>query len=140
MTAFTRFSLAAMVMLFAFLALAVNATALPINIPKYKEITVPVICHAKEAFLEVVNAFAKEGRLAGLTANRLNMRMRLCYSRPTGYIFQPEKLVAEVAETQWTLKGVIFEGVSQRADRSWETMYAWVPTMQLDGVQLGDDV
>ena len=112
----------------------------PIKIAQYKEITVPVICHNKEAFLEVVNTFAEEGQYAGLLVNRMNIRVKIGYQRAQGFIFQPEKLVAEVDETEWTLEGVIFEGVSQRADSSWETMYAWVPTMQLKGVKLGDDV
>ena len=129
-----------LVALVALLFMPSKSYSEPIKIAQYNEITVPVICHNKEAFLEVVSTFAKEGQYEGLLANRMNMRMGICYQREQGFIFQPEKIVAEVDETDWTLAGVIFEGVSQRADFSWDTMYAWVPTLQLKGVKKGNDI
>ncbi len=111
----------------------------PIQIKEFNEVVVPVICHNKEAFLEVIKAFIEEGQYAGLVANRLNMRMQICYSRPVGFRFQPEKQVAEADETEWTLEGVVFEGKVQRADETWTTMYAWIPITQLRGIRKGKD-
>jgi len=112
----------------------------PIKIALYKEISVPVICHVKEAFLEVVKAFVSEGRTAGLAVDSLNRQLGICYSRQNGYDFRPDKIVDKTEATAWSGKGVILEGTSQRANGIWETMYAWVAANQLSSIRLGDDV
>ena len=112
----------------------------PIKISQYNEVTVPVICHNKEAFLEVINIFSEIGYEEGIAAYRLNFRMQICYRRPGGYDFKPDKLTVQIDATEWTVEGAIFEGQVEKYDNTFETMYAWVPKSQLKGMRKGDDV